>query len=675
MRKFAHELADGDRKGRWEISVNRKILRVSAALACIAPVCAPLWAQNTAELNEVVVTATRVDSTILESPSSVSVISAAQIAESGATDVAQVINGQPGVIVNDYGPKGASQTVSLRGSTSSQVLVLLDGIRLNSSRDGAVDLSSVPMEIIDHIEIVRGGESALYGTMASGGVINIITKKARKPELVLSLVNGSYLPHDAHTVSPALTTTPVSANPMDLVDSQAVTLSLAGKLGDIGVNGGGSFARAANGFTWVDPTGIDDWRRKADADSLSGSGFAGLDAPFLGGDIGLKAVLEISDTGTPGSLTYVSTTARQTDSAASGALSWKTRRFFADALTLDLKAFYRYDELSLNDPASPPVSIHRTRTGSVDVTQKLTLSELAALIYGGSVYDDYADSTNLAGRKNRLNIAGFLSVPVTPTDRLTITPTARYDYFSDFDGSLSYSLSAVLLLSDQSSLRASFGSAYRVPTLNELYWIDPYGDVGNPDLKPETSFSGELGGTLQREGLTCDASAFARLLFNSISWDPSAATYYAVNIGESLQPGAEVHAKAAITDRISVEVGYTFIYSLILQHLGQKVPIAEGRRVPFVPMHTLGVETRYQDASHSFGIGVQYVSKKYTDIANTESGALAGYFVGNADYRLTASENIAFTLALKNIFNTLYYTQSGFPMPPFSIETGVRLHW
>lgn len=97
--------------------MNRKILCLSAALACSVLARAPLWAQNTAELNEVVVTATRVDSTILESPSAVSVISAAQIAESGATDVAQVINGQPGVVVYDYGAEGATKSVSIRGST------------------------------------------------------------------------------------------------------------------------------------------------------------------------------------------------------------------------------------------------------------------------------------------------------------------------------------------------------------------------------------------------------------------------------------------------------------------------------------------------------------------------------------------------------------------------------
>jgi outer membrane cobalamin receptor len=86
---------------------------------CAALACAHGWAQDVPTLKEVVVTATRVDTSVLDSPSSVSVISAQQITDSGAIDVAQVINGQPGVVVNDYGPTGALKTVSLRGSTSS----------------------------------------------------------------------------------------------------------------------------------------------------------------------------------------------------------------------------------------------------------------------------------------------------------------------------------------------------------------------------------------------------------------------------------------------------------------------------------------------------------------------------------------------------------------------------
>jgi outer membrane cobalamin receptor len=629
-------------------------------------------------MKEIVVTATRVDSTVLESPSSISVISAQQIADSGATDVAQVISGQPGVTVNDYGATGALKNVSLRGSTSSQVLVLLDGVRLNSSRDGAVDLSSIPMEIIDHIEIVRGGESAFYGSSAIGGVINIITRKAEKPEITLTVTNGSYLPHDASILSPSLTTHPASANLSDLVDSQNVELSVAGKAGDVGLTAGGSFTRAANEFTWDDAAVIKGWRRMENADTLSGSGYAGLDAPLLGGTISAKGVLDASDTGAPYIVSFPNATARQTDTAVSGSVGWKTDRFFSDSLTFDLKAFYRYDQLGYDDSAFPPASLHKTHTASLDLTQKLKLTEWAAAIYGGNTSYDAVDSTNFARVQDRLGLSGFLSIPLAPLDFLTITPTARYDYYSNFSGRLSYSLSAVLLLGEDSSLRASFASAYRVPTMNELYWSDPY-LVGNLDLKPETSYSGEIGWFFQGKQASMDAALFTRLVFDEISaiWplDPVTSKYSPVNISRSVLPGADLHGKIALTDTISLEATYTFIYSLLLQYADSTYRLSDNLRVPFVPEHSVSGSLKYADKMISVSAGLQYVSRRFTEFANDQSLSLPGYFLGNADFRLNASETLAFTLALKNIFNTLYYSQPGYPMPPFSIETGVRLHW
>lgn len=677
---------EGSKRPR-EISVNRKILWLSAALACIAPACAPLWAQNTAELNEVVVTATRVDSDVLDSPSAITVISRQQIVDSGARDFAGVINGQPGVVVKDHGPAGAAQSVSLRGSTSSQVLVLLDGIRLNSSRDGEVDLSSIPIEIIDHIEIVRGGESVLYGPSAIGGVINIITKKGQKPEISLSITNGSYIPHDASSVDEVsnfplpstYTQTPVAANPMDLVDNQAVNFSLAGKVGDVGLTGGGSFTRAANGFTWNDTTHINNWRRRTNADSMSGSGYAGLESPLLGGRVAVKGVFDTSDTGAPGSLTTISQVARQTDTAGSGSLAWKTDRFFADSLTFDLKAFYRYDVLSYNDPAFP--SVHRTQTASLDMTQKLTFSEHVSAIYGGNSSYEYADSTNYANPNDRIDLAGFVSVPVTPIETLTITPSARYDFFSDFAGSLSYSLSVVLRPSEELSLRASFGSSYRVPTLNDLYWYDPLGfTAANPNLQPETSYDCEIGGSLAGKSISIDASLFTRTVFNNIIWlyDPLTGpfgTYLPKNLTRTLFPGAEIHMKVNLTAHISLDASYTFLYSLLLNDGTDELTLADNRRVPYAPVHSLSAKAGYEGKYNVFSVELIYVGREFTDTANTASSALPGYFVGNADYRFSASENLTFTLALKNIFNTLYYTQLGYPMPPFSIETGVRLHW
>jgi vitamin B12 transporter len=670
--------------------VRRNVLcLIACALALVA---LQVEAQQAPELGEVVVTATRIDSPILESPSAISVISASDI-PAGAPDVSSALAGQSGVVVNDYGPVGSSKSVSFRGSTSDQVLVLLDGVRLNSGRISSVDLTTIPMEIIDRIEVLKGGASTIYGSGAIGGVINIITKKADTPQVSLSLTNGSFIPRAASTVSADYTVFPyvytqssAASSLLDLLDSQQLQLSLAGKLGGLGLMGGGSFTRAANGFTWYDSTQINGWRRRTNADVLAGSGNLGVDLQLLGGAFSARTMLEASNTGTPGSLTYISQAGRQYDTSAAGTLGWKSDRFLRDDLSLDVKVCYRYDDLRFSDPAYPQ-SVHQTHTASLDVTQRFAPSDSLSFVYGGSAYFDYVNSNSYSSPKNRLNLAGFLSVPVALTDAVTITPSGRYDWFSDFSGSLSYSLSAVLLLSPESSLRASAGSAYRAPALNDLYWYDPLGptdpngySTGNPNLKPETSYSAEIGWSLISRRLSVDASVFTRVVFDNIVWlydaavAPPYGAYLPENLTRTLYPGAEIHAKAAIIGPLGLEASYTFVYSYLLNDGTKNLSFSDNLRVPYSPMHTASVSLRWNGTEVSAGIEGEYVSDKYTDNANTTASMIPGYFVANADLKLRATDRVALTLTGKNILNSLYYTQLGYPMPPFSFEAGMQLH-
>jgi outer membrane cobalamin receptor len=342
-----------------------------------------------------------------------------------------------------------------------------------------------------------------------------------------------------------------------------------------------------------------------------------------------------------------------------------------------MKAFYRDDRLSYDDPAYPPESTHHTRTASLDVTQKLTLTDLAALVYGTSVSWESVDSTNFSLPHERLNVGAFLSLPDSPWEGLTITQTARYDYFSDFSGSLSYSMSTVLLLSDSASLRASVGSAYRVPTLNDLYWFDPFGfTAANPGLKPETSVSAEVGLSASGPRFSADISLFTRHVLDNIVWlaSPPLFVYQPENLTRTLFPGAELHGKVMLTDSLSLEASYTFLYSLLLNDGQTELSVGDDRRVPYTPVHTLSVQVRYVGGLVELGFTERYVSMQFTDSANTQSAALSGYFVADASGRITVSDSTSFTLAAKNIFSALYYTQLGYPMPPFSLETGVQVH-
>jgi len=658
------------------------------ALCALALLSARVWAEDLPELPEVVISATRIPTDILDSPSFVTVITQKDIQDSGAADLSAVLAGQSGVVVNDYGPQGQSKTVSIRGSTSSQVLILMDGMRLNSSFDGYVDLSQIPVENIDHIEIVQGGSGSLWGTGAVGGVINIITKNAGAPGMTLSISNGSFIPHDGTAVTETGSSL-VPASAGSLFDNQNVNFSLAGKLGDVGLTGGGSFTRAMNAFVWDDTANLGDWRQRNNAQDLAQSAYAGLQLPLLGGSFSTKGQFTHSLIGVPGSTPispYVDATSQETqeDTSATASVSYTTDNFFSERLSLDAKGGYRYFTEYIENPVQPFAftSTHTGNAANVDVTQKFAFSDIASAVYGGTGSYEVVDSTNLSGGNSRLSLAGFLSLPFSPTRSLTITPSIRYDYFSDFPGFLSFQIGSVLTLSDISSVHATVGSAYRVPTLSDLYWTDAYGDMGNPNLKPETSFSGELGWSLQERRIVLETAAFARLVFNQIEWVPNTQTLatQVINITESFLPGFELHGKFDLTNRFSLQADYTFIYSFLLDsENGLNYQLSDNQRVPFVPVHSLTLAIKYGDGLNEAAVETQYVSDKsviFYDYTNLvwSNGSLAGYFLLNARYSIRPTENLTFSLKLLNILSTLYYTEwGGYPMPPFSVVTGMQL--
>jgi len=121
------------------------------------------------QVNPVTVTATRERSLVSDVPAVVDVIPARELEQRNIQDIGQAVERLPGVRVNTYGTLGDLKTVSIRGSTASQVLVLVDGQRVNNAQTGQVDLSTIPTEGIETIEVVRGGTSACTGRTLSEG--------------------------------------------------------------------------------------------------------------------------------------------------------------------------------------------------------------------------------------------------------------------------------------------------------------------------------------------------------------------------------------------------------------------------------------------------------------------------------------------------------------------------
>ncbi len=167
---------------------------VSSVTAHVFPVTA--FAQTAPEvLPELVITPTRSPEDPQRIGSAISVIEGREIAAWGSPSMADVLRRTPGLDVTENGGPGGLSYVRLRGAESRQTLVLIDNIRTGdaASTDGATDFSNISPDEIERIEILRGPQSALYGSDAMGGVINIITKKgARTPRTALIVEGGSF---------------------------------------------------------------------------------------------------------------------------------------------------------------------------------------------------------------------------------------------------------------------------------------------------------------------------------------------------------------------------------------------------------------------------------------------------------------------------------------------------
>src|SRR3990172_5077133 len=150
--------------------------------------------EPTMKLQEVVVTATKTEKDPKDVTQSVTVITGDEIKKSGAVSVGYAVNKTVGVSMREYGPLGSTSNPGIRGSFYSQVLVLLNGMRLNSPRDGGFSLTDapVPLDEIERIEIVRGPSSALYGADAMGGVVNIITKRPDRDLAKIGISAGTH---------------------------------------------------------------------------------------------------------------------------------------------------------------------------------------------------------------------------------------------------------------------------------------------------------------------------------------------------------------------------------------------------------------------------------------------------------------------------------------------------
>ena len=632
--------------------------------------------ETVVEIDKIVITATRTEIDILNAPAYISVVTEEDFNKMGAKNIADVLSMQTGTNIRDYGPEGSLKNISIRGSSSEGVLVLIDGIRLNDNRAGGFNLSLIPLNNVEKIEIMRGGTSALYGADAVGGIINIITKKEADNKLKIKFENGSYIPRKSVEVSEGNVEKDVDADPLALVDTQKLSIQYSKEVGQVDIVTSGSFTRANNAYVWNDTEYIDDYRKRVNADMLGGDAYTGISIPLGSARFDITGLFSYSKKGTPGSLSWLSTDANQTDMFTAAYVHYRNEAFFSEFLIFDLKANYKYSRLAYEDPDDflPTDDMHKVHSLGVDISQEILYFDLFSLVYGANLIFDNSESSKI-GKNDRLNCGLFIKSPIYLAPAFTLIPVLRYDYYTDFPNNFNFKLSSIYNLSDRASFKASIAKSYRAPTLNDLYW--PYippgagsGESGNPDLKPETAYSAEAGVTGIRERMRYDVYAFTRFITDEIKWNlDDDDVWRPQNIGETLYPGIEAFGRVNLFSNFWLTAGYTFIYSFVLKDSYGSYDLSDDKRVLYVPVHTFNAGIEWNGIKNQAGISVQAESERFSD---AYTNRIDPYYIMNAHYERRLTDNLTLLLTVNNLLNASYEIMNGYIMPPLFIRTGLE---
>jgi vitamin B12 transporter len=444
-------------------SVFRQSVLAAALLCVIAPAAFADEAvvDQATDLDEVVVTATRTAQTQDETLAAVTVITREDIERLQPSSLQDLLRGQPGLTISNNGGAGKESSVFLRGTEADHVLVLIDGIRIGSVTAGKAALQDIPVDQIERIEIVRGPFSSLYGADALGGVIQIFTRRPHKAfDPNFSVAGGSY-------------------------GTWRGSAGVSGRSETSDERSGWYSAQAAYEHT----DGIDAHRGDADTDP---DGYYNRSLSLAAGHRFSRAWdVEGRVLRAEGHNDYDGSFQNQSD-VIEQAIGARVRYAPTNGTTLTLN-LGRSDDRSDNFLDSTPAGTFDSRRDSGSLQGDFGIGS-GLLSVGYDWRRDEVDSTTayldstgevVTRRYNRAMFGQWQG----RFDAHSLQLSLRRDDDSQFGGKTTGSALWGWDFTDALRLTASYGTAYKAPSFNELYF--PF--FGNPDLKPEESRSFELG--------------------------------------------------------------------------------------------------------------------------------------------------------------------------------------
>lgn len=624
------------------LSCGRAPLRLGASLLAVSSVF-PALAEGERDqtLKPVVVTASRLPTPITDVLADVSIIDRVQLADSGQQALKDLLGQQPGVQIVSNGGYRSTTSVFLRGATSSQAVVMIDGIRVGSATSGGAAFENMPLDRIERIEILRGAASALYGPDAVGGVIQIFTREpADGLELAANVGVGS--------------------------DGQRqVGASVRGRANALGYSLGLSKEKA-NGISVVSNPAASGYNPDPDnfdvtsVDAKLTAQLSRQHALTLGL---MRSEMDYQFDGDAGSLWLanplklnpLTTDARTRPVLNHFSIKWDAQWLPDWKSTLTLG---RSDDESLTDYLrAADGALNNQQKFSTHRTQATWQNELALgadrLTLLLETRSEEVDSTTDYTVKQR-DIRGVMASYALNHDNWNALAVLRNDHNSQFGSFSNWALSGGYKLTPNWRAVASVGTSFQAPSFNQLY----YPGFGNAALTPQQNRASEVGLKYQQAGLSMGAVLYYNEIKGFIDPVSNKQSNLALLRGVTLSMAAQRGAT-------QYEVSYDHADPSTQPNELRFVRVARNI-LNFNVRHRMGAVQTFAELKLSS-------DREDNNLSFTGRDVLAGYGLLNAGVKWKVDKDLTVLARVNNLLDSSYTLANGYAMPGRNLF--VSLSW
>ncbi|MDD4928959.1 MAG: TonB-dependent receptor [Gallionella sp.] len=591
--------------------MNQKLISIALFGAITCPVFA---VAQTNTLDEIVVTATRMPQSLSKTIADTTVLNEQEIRKTGATDVPTLLRSLPGVEVAQSGGLGATSGIYLRGTESKQVLVLLDGTRINSATTGATALEHIMLDSIERIEVVRGNVSSLYGSEAIGGVVQLFTKRGQGASAFNASAGagshgtrrlGAGFSGDVNDTSFSVNVVNVKTDGVSALNPQMAPKANPNKNG---YDNNSLSAQVQHAL------GAD---HSLSASLFSTRGNVSIDNAF-GVRTSLYNVL--------GNIDKLSLALEDQFSAV-----WHSQVRLARGT--DDSRYYTN---------AVQTSRYQTQNNQFVWQNNFNIAEgqqinLAVERLGQRV------SSSVLFNQNVRNVNSLLGGYVGEYGAHQLQLNLRQDRYSDFGTANTGLLGYRIAFAGSWRATASVSNAFKAPTFNDMYWPLAFGYQGNPNLKPERSQNKEIGLHYAANNQRLDAVYFDNKISELIALNAAFTTV--TNISQARINGQELS--------YSGDFG--------ANHLKASATLQNPRNaVTGAVLARRAKEFGSVAVSHDFGVWNMGAEVRYSGARQDGVNTLHGYELLNLTARYQIDQHLNLSARVDNLFNRNYSEVYGY---------------